>query len=74
MTALKVRKVGNSLGVILPKDLLDRLAVGDGDSLELIEIENGFKLVPANDDIDRLMEMAEEIMERRRDMLRALAK
>ncbi len=74
MTALKVRKVGNSLGVILPKEILDRLAVGDGDSLELVETESGFKLVPANDESDRLMAMAEEIMERRRDMLRALAK
>lgn len=74
MTALKVRKVGNSLGVILPKEILDRLAVGDGDSLELVETETGFKLVPVNDESDRLMAMAEEIMERRRDMLRALAK
>jgi putative addiction module antidote len=48
MGTLKIRKVGNSLGVTFPKDLLETLNVQEGDELYLIKTERGFELTPYN--------------------------
>ena len=73
MAVLKVTTVGNSVGVILPKELLERLRVGKGDSLYVTETKNGIELTPYNPDFARQMEAAERVMREDRDALRKLA-
>jgi putative addiction module antidote len=75
MVELKVRKFGNSLGVVLPKDVINRLQTGDGEKLFLIEAAEGdYRLTPYDPAFEKKMEKAEEIMSRYRNALRALAK
>jgi len=75
MVELKVRKFGNSLGVVLPKEVINRLQTGDGEKLFLIEAGNGdYKLTPFDPMFEKKMKKAEEIMHRYRNALRALAK
>lgn len=70
---LKVTTVGNSTGVILPKELLEKLRIGKGDSLFVTETPNGIELSPYNAEFARQMEIAESIMREDRDVLRKLA-
>ena len=73
--ALKLIPIGNSTGVILPKDVLARLRVGQGDSLYFGESpDGGYRITPSNPDFEARMAMAEEIMREDRDILRILAK
>ncbi|MEE8197505.1 MAG: AbrB/MazE/SpoVT family DNA-binding domain-containing protein [Acidiferrobacterales bacterium] len=75
MLNLKVRKVGNSLSVILPKEAAARLKVREGDSLFLTEApEGGYMITPYDPGFETKMEKAEEIMGRYRNTLRTLAK
>lgn len=74
MTQLKVRKIGNSLGVVLPKEVLDQLRVKEGDLLDVVPAPGGVTLSVSDEEVDRLMQMAERIMEENREVLRALAK
>ncbi len=75
MVELKVRKFGNSLGVVLPKDVISRLKTGDGEKLFLIESTEGdYRLTPYDPEFEKTMEKTEEIMSRYRNALRALAK
>lgn len=75
MVELKVRKFGNSLGVVLPKEVISRLNTGDGARLYLTEApEGGYRLVPFDPDFERKMAKAEDIMQRYRDTLHVLAK
>jgi putative addiction module antidote len=75
MVELKVRKFGNSLGVVLPKDVIKRLQTGDGEKLFLIEGAAGdYLLSPYDPMFEKKMKKAEEIMSRYRNALRALAK
>lgn len=71
---LKIKKIGNSAGVILPKELLARLRVGQGDSLYVTEAPDGIRLTAANPDFAETMSVAERIMREDRDILRELAK
>ena len=71
---LKITTVGNSTGVVLPKDLLARLRVGKGDSLYATELPDGIKLTPYDEEFERQMDIAEDIMRKRRNLLRELAK
>ena len=73
MNVLKVITVGNSVGVILPKELLERLRVGTGDSLYVIETKRGIELIPYNPEFACQMEAAERVMREDRDALRKLA-
>jgi putative addiction module antidote len=73
MAVLKVTTVGNSVGVILPKELLERLRVGKGDSLYVIETKQGIELTPYNPEFARQIEAAERVMREDRDALRKLA-
>ena len=70
---LKVRKIGNSLGVVLPKDVLAKLRVSEGDELTVSETPEGVALRAANEDTAELMKLAEDIMSKRRRVLKALA-
>jgi putative addiction module antidote len=71
---LSIRSIGNSAGVVLPKEVLNRLRVGKGDKLYLIETEGGYKLTPYNEEFAKQMSIAEDIMREDRDILKALAK
>ena len=72
---LQVRKIGNSIGFILPKDTAARLDLKEGDRLFLLEQPGGgFVLTPHDPDFERTMELADEIMDKYRDTLAALAK
>ena len=75
MVELKVRKFGNSLGVVLPKDVIKRLRAGNGEKLFLIEDAAGdYRLTSYDPTFEAKMEKAEDIMRRYRNALRALAK
>jgi putative addiction module antidote len=71
---LKLRKIGNSTGVILPKELLDRLGVSSGDDFDVEENEGSIRLVPARRDFAESMRLVDDIMDEYRDTLRELAK
>ncbi len=70
---LKVSAIGNSTGVILPKDVLERLRVGRGDELMVRETPDGIVLSPYDPELARQMEVAEKIMRTRRNLLKKLA-
>jgi len=71
---LKVTTVGNSAGVILPKELLSRLRVAKGDSLYATELPDGVKLTPFDPELAGQMEVAERVMRKRRTLLNKLSK
>ena len=71
---LKLIKIGNSTGVILPKEMLARLHVSQGDALFLNEAPNGYSLSPHDPDFAEAMNAAEEIMREDRDILAVLAR
>ena len=71
---LKITTVGNSAGVVLPKELLARLRLEKGDSLYVTETPDGIKLMPYDPDFDEQMKVAEDIMREDRDVLRQLSK
>lgn len=74
MIELKVRKVGNSLGVVLPKDVVARLQTQDGAPLYLSETpEGGYRLTPYDPGFEQKMAKAEDLMRRYRDTLHVLA-
>ena len=70
---LKITTVGNSAGVVLPKELLTRLRVEKGDELYVTELPDGIKLAPYDPEFERQMQVAEGVMRRRRTLLRKLA-
>ena len=74
MTALKLTQIGNSVGVILPKELLAKLGVAKGDTLYAVDQPDGVRLTIAEPDFEAQMEVAREVMKRRRNVLRELAK
>jgi putative addiction module antidote len=70
---LKITTVGNSTGVVLPRELLARLRVEKGDTLYVTELPDGIKLAPFDPEFAAKMDVAERVMRRRRDLLRKLA-
>jgi len=74
MQALKLVQVGNSVGVILPKELLARLKVEKGDTLFVTETPDGVALTPLDPTFAEQMAAARDIMKARRAVLRELAK
>ena len=75
MVALKVRKFGNSLGVVLPKEVVSRLNTGDGKQLFLSEApDGGYRLSPYDPSFEEKMAQAEDIIGRYRNTLHVLAK
>jgi putative addiction module antidote len=74
MVELKVRKIGNSLGVVLPKETLSRLGADDGARLYLTETsEGGYRLTPYDPAFAERMAKAEDIIARYRNALHVLA-
>lgn len=72
---LKLRKIGNSVGVVLPKEALARLNATEGDVLVLTETtDGGFRLTATDPSFAEKMTVAEKISRRYRNALRELAK
>ena len=74
MLKLKVTRIGNSLGVVLPKEALARLKVEQGDSLFLTEAPDGYRITLYDEELGVQLTEAREIMRKRRNALRELAK
>ena len=75
MLELKVRKFGNSLGVVLPKEVIKRLHTRDGEALFRIEApDGGYRLTPYGPDFEKRMAKADDIINRYRNTLHVLAK
>jgi putative addiction module antidote len=72
VTTVKITTIGNSAGIILPKELLDRLRVSKGDTLTVTETPDGVQLSTYDESVSRQMEIAERIMRENRNMLRKL--
>jgi putative addiction module antidote len=73
-TTVKIIDIGNSQGVILPKEALARMNVRKGDLLFLTEGPSGIQLAPYDEEFAAQMEAAREIMRENREVLRELAK
>jgi putative addiction module antidote len=73
MATAKVIPVGNSAGVILPKEVLARMNIEKGDTLYIIEGPQGIRLIPYDQEFATQMEAAREVMRENRDVLQRLA-
>jgi putative addiction module antidote len=74
MTALKITQIGNSLGLILPREILARLKLEKGDAVFLTDTPAGVALTPYSEEFETQMDAARVIMKARRNVLRELAK
>jgi putative addiction module antidote len=74
MSALKLTQIGNSVGVILPKEVLARLKLEKGDVVYLTENPTGVTLSPTDPSFEQQIDAARSIMKKRRAVLRELAK
>lgn len=70
---LKITAIGNSFGIILPKDILEKLRVSKGDSILAFETPNGIEITAFDSVVARQMEVAEKVMRKHRDVLKKLA-
>lgn len=70
---VKLTTVGSSTGLVLPKEVLERLRVSKGDVLHMIETSNGIELTPYDPAFGAQLEIAEEVMRSDRNVLRKLA-
>ncbi|MEO7386755.1 MAG: AbrB/MazE/SpoVT family DNA-binding domain-containing protein [Gammaproteobacteria bacterium] len=73
-TSLKLTQIGNSVGVILPKEVLARLKLEKGDTVFVTDAANGIVLTPYSPEFEAQMDAARAIMKKRRNVLRELAK
>jgi putative addiction module antidote len=74
MTKLKLTAIGNSAGVIFPREVLARLKLDKGDAIYLTEAPDGYRLTPYDPEFEAQMSAARKIMKRRRAALRELAR
>jgi putative addiction module antidote len=74
MSSLKIRKIGNSLGVVLPQDILARHQLGVGDVLHVENTRDGIALSKIEPDFDEKLKIARHVMKKRFAALRELAK
>jgi putative addiction module antidote len=74
MVKLTIRRVGNSLGVILPSATTRALKVKEGDTLFLVEGPDGYRITAHDPDFERQMKVAEKVLRRHRNALRELSK
>lgn len=75
MLGIKIRKIGNAHGVILPREILNKLHVKDGDKLFLTEAADGsYRITPYDPEFEKQMALAKKSMTRYRNALRELAK
>lgn len=74
MLKVKVTAVGNSMGILLPKEALRKLKASKGDTLYLVENAEGFTLTPYQQDFESQMEAAEKVLKKYRNALHELAR
>ena len=74
MAVLKLTQVGTSTGVVIPKEMLNRLKVGRGDTLFAIETPSGYLLTPYDPDVEEELRLGREFMRKYRETFKALAK
>jgi putative addiction module antidote len=74
MHALKLTQIGNSVGVILPRELLIRLGMAKGDTIYAVDQPDGVRLTAADPEFATQMDVARRVMKERRAVLRELAK
>jgi putative addiction module antidote len=74
MHALKLTQIGNSVGVILPRELLTKLGMAKGDTIYAVDQPDGVRLTVADPDFAAQMDVARRVMKERRAVLRELAK
>lgn len=74
MPHLKITAIGNSAGIILPKEVLAQLGVDKGDSVSVVKTPNGIELTAYDPTFDEQMAIARDVMARYRNALRELAK
>lgn len=72
-TTTKIIAIGNSAGIILPKETLARLNVKRGDTVYVTEGAEGIRVMPFDPEFARQMEAAREVMRENRDVLQRLA-
>lgn len=70
---ITIRKIGNSEGIIIPKEVLDRMGLRTGDTLAVEEKDGGFELRPADADFARQLEHARVFMDKYKVALKKLA-
>jgi len=73
MTRLKIRKIGNFLSVVLPKEVLEMLGAAEGDTLSFARTAHGIMISVSDEQAEKLREMAADVMKRRRKALKVLA-
>ena len=71
---VKVTAIGNSMGIVLPKEALAKLRAEKGDVLFLVDTPDGLTLTPYQQDFESQMDAAEKVMKKYRNALHALAK
>lgn len=74
MQVLKLTAIGNSMGVVLPKEVTAKLNLEKGDAVFLTETPDGYRLTPYSPEFEAQMTAARKIMKKRRNALRELAK
>jgi len=74
MVALKLRKIGNSIGAVFPQEVLAKMHLAEGDTLYLSESPEGYRVTPYGPDFEAQMLVARRVMKKRRNALRVLTK
>ena len=74
MHMLKLTQIGNSVGVVFPKDLLAQMRLEKGDDFYVTETPDGMRITAHNPEFEEQMRLGREIMKQRRAVLRELAK
>lgn len=74
MLKVKVTAIGNSSGIVLPREVLAQLKVAKGDELYLVDMPEGVMLTPYRPDFDKQMQVADRVMKRYRNALHELAR
>ncbi len=74
MYSLKIRKIGNSLGVTLPKEALEKMSVSEGDIIFLTDAPEGFKVTPYDETFENTMTAFERTRGKFRNAFKELAK
>ena len=74
MAVLKLTSLGTSTGVAIPKEMLERLKVGEGDEILAVETPGGYLITAHNPEVERQLKVAQRIMDEYEETLRLLAK
>ncbi|PWS38640.1 AbrB/MazE/SpoVT family DNA-binding domain-containing protein [Falsiroseomonas bella] len=74
MASVRLRSVGNSVGVVFPKELLAKYNLSEGDTVQVVETPDGFLLTPVSPDVEEQLRLGRELMKTYRETFAALAK